>query len=171
MLLLILTETASLRWFVASVTRNGVAFPLLASAERDLAGYLDREIDEQVSFLRHRYCGVLQRGSDRIWGRQQKASNVLLIADAPFPSAFPEVTQRVAQNLVDWVSRPPLISAVAAADPDGVLSLQVLAGEDDPAAVELALSALPTLKQQMTQDSLWEQVPPAGNCKSEQTVS
>ena len=62
-MLVILVETVRLRWFVAAVGLDGVATPLLCSEADDLGPYRGLDFDEQVAFLRHRFCGVLQRGS------------------------------------------------------------------------------------------------------------
>src|SRR5262249_3886796 len=71
--LLVLVETARLRWFVAALGLDGQAVPLLRSEEGDLEKYRGLAFDEQVAFLRHRFCGVLQRGCDRLWARDSKA--------------------------------------------------------------------------------------------------
>ena len=52
--LLVLVETARLRWFVASLGLDGRATPLLRSEVGDLDKYLSLPFDEQVSFVVNR---------------------------------------------------------------------------------------------------------------------
>jgi len=53
-LLTVLIETASLRWYVAGIGLEGEPLPLLKSEAGNLSPYLGLPFDEQVSFLRHR---------------------------------------------------------------------------------------------------------------------
>src|SRR5437764_7082220 len=97
-LLLVLVETARLRWFVASLGLDGRAAPLLRSEAGDLDKYLSLPFDEQGSFLRHRFCGVLQRGCDRLWGRSSKACQFVIVFDGLLPDATRTPTQAVAAH-------------------------------------------------------------------------
>ena len=69
-LLTVLIDTSRLRWYVAGIRLDGEPLPLLRSEAGNLSPYLGIPFDDQVSFLRHRLSGVLQRGCDRLWGRQ-----------------------------------------------------------------------------------------------------
>ena len=108
-LLTVLIETASLRWYVAGISLAGEALPLLKSEAGNLSPYLGVPFDEQVSFLRHRLSGVLQRGCDRLWGRQKKPCQIVFVADGPFVQASAELTARVAEHFVEWMTRPPVV--------------------------------------------------------------
>jgi hypothetical protein len=105
-LLVVLIETAEFRWWVAGVSLAGETWPLLRSDRGNLRTYVVLPFDEQVSFLRHRMCGVLQRGSDRLWGLSKKPCQIVFIADANFPEAEPELTLRLAEHFVLWMASP-----------------------------------------------------------------
>jgi hypothetical protein len=107
--LVVLVEAARLRWFVAGIGLEGTPFPLLRSEEGDLSPYQGLDFDEQVSFLRHRFCGVLQRGCDRLWARDRKASQFVFVFGGPLPGATAALTERVADHLVQWMLNPPVV--------------------------------------------------------------
>src|SRR5262245_37906977 len=107
-LLVVLVETAQLRWFVAALGLDGRVTPLLRSEVGDLEKYLGLEFDEQVAFLRHRFCGVLQRGCDRLWARDCKACQFVLVFEGLVPEATGALTQAVADNLTLWLMNPPV---------------------------------------------------------------
>ena len=108
-LLTILIDTTRMRWLAGGISFDQQVFPLLASQDYDLAGYRDMEFDEQASFLRHRFCGALQRGCDRLWGLQKKACQFVFLTDQIFPDAPPALTDRIAEHLVQWMTNPPVI--------------------------------------------------------------
>jgi hypothetical protein len=108
-LLTVLIETTKLRWHVVGIGLSGEPLPLLVSEPGNLSPYLDIPFDDQVSFLRHRLSGVLQRGCDRLWGRQKKPCQIVFVADGPFVKASTELTPRVAEHLVEWMTRPPVV--------------------------------------------------------------
>jgi hypothetical protein len=108
-LLTVFVETATLRWFVAGIASSGAALPLICSEPGNLQPYLGIVLDEQVNFLRHRFAGVLQRGCDRLWGRQQKPHQIVFVTDAPFAQASPELTRRVAEHFVAWMTNPRVV--------------------------------------------------------------
>ncbi len=157
-LLTVLIETTGLRWYVAGINLAGEPLPLLKSEAGNLNPYLGLPFDEQVSFLRHRLSGVLQRGCDRLWGRQKKPCQIVFVADGPFAQAAPELTRRVAEHFVEWMTRP----RVAFFTSDGgfaageELSLQVVAGELDEQLRMPLEAGLPALLAAMDQPDAWE---------------
>ncbi|QDU73626.1 hypothetical protein Pan97_06020 [Bremerella volcania] len=108
-LLTVLIETATLRWYVAGIDQEGTTTPLLCSQEGDLSPYIGESFDEQASFLRHRLSGVLQRGCDRLWGKMMKPFEIVFVADNPFPEADEDLTQRVADHFDQWMTSPPVV--------------------------------------------------------------
>jgi hypothetical protein len=148
-LLVVLIEASRLRWFVAAIDPDGRAEPLLRSEVGDLDNYRGLDFDEQVSFLRHRFCGVLQRGCDRLWARQQKARQFAFVFDEPLPEPTGRLTGAVAQHFLEWLLNPPAVVYTGALDRvagtiDTVLEGQLRAGlgalwaaRDAPAAWEL----------------------------------
>src|SRR5437899_1907017 len=113
-MLVVLVETARLRWFVASVPRDGPSVPLICSEDDDLGKYRDLDFDEQVAFLRHRFCGVLQRGCDRLWARTCKACQFVFVFEGPVPAATGELTRAIADHFVQWMLNPPVAVFVSA---------------------------------------------------------
>jgi hypothetical protein len=144
-LLLVLVETDRLRWFVASVGLDGRATPLLRSEVGDLDRYRGLAFDEQVAFLRHRFCGVLQRGCDRLWARGEKARQFVILFEAPLAEPTGGLTRAVAEHFALWMLNPPVGVFVS---PNGFTAggpsrLEKLAGEldgalDPPLAASLA---------------------------------
>ncbi|NLX99482.1 MAG: hypothetical protein GXY83_25380 [Rhodopirellula sp.] len=108
-LLTVLIETACLRWGVAGISLSGDPLPLLLSEPGDLKPYVGIQLDEQVSFLRHRLSGVLQRGCDRLWAKQKKPCHIVFITDGLFTDAATELTERVAAHFVEWMTNPPVV--------------------------------------------------------------
>jgi len=159
-LLTVLIETASLRWCVAGIGLEGDPLPLLKSEAGNLRPYLGLPFDEQVSFLRHRLSGVLQRGCDRLWGRQKKPCHIVFVADGPFAQAAAELTGRVAEHFVEWMTRPPVafficVTGFAAGTTP---SLQPVAGELNDQlrqSLDAGLSALLTV---MDRQEAWETI-------------
>jgi len=108
-LLTVLIETATFRWYVAGIDQEGQTTPLLCSQEGDLAGYVGESFDEQASFLRHRLSGVLQRGCDRLWGKMMKPQEIVFVADNPFQEASEDLTRRVADHFDQWMTSPEVV--------------------------------------------------------------
>ncbi|MCA9065325.1 MAG: hypothetical protein KDA96_19790, partial [Planctomycetaceae bacterium] len=156
----ILIQTGNLQWYVASVSMDGFVQPLLVSEPGDLATYQGQEFDEQVSFLRHRFCSILQRGCDRVWGRMQKPCQVIFIADGEFPQALPELSRRVATNVVDWVAKPPVISLIISDRTDDNLwgHAQILAGTISDDHQHLLAMHLPQIRDEQSHAERWERV-------------
>ena len=158
-LLVVLVETSRLRWFVAALGLDGQAAPLLRSDVGDLEKYRGLDLDGQVSFLRHRFCGVLQRGCDRLWARGLKACQFAFVFESPVAEPTGQLTAAIAEHFTQWLLNPPvavLVSAdgfdtpaprldMVAGGLDAPLDVllrnhlgALLAARDDPAAWELA---------------------------------
>ena len=167
-LLTVLIETLNLRWYVAGIGLTGEAWPLLKSEVGNLSPYIGVAFDEQVSFLRHRLSGVLQRGCDRLWGRQQKPCQIVFVADGVFAHAAPELTQRVAEHFVEWMTSPPVVfftseNGFAIAGP---WSLTRVAGDLEESPWASLHAGLPALRVALDQPDLWELAPPKGGGSS-----
>jgi hypothetical protein len=156
-LLLVLVETARLRWLVAGVGLDGTAFPLLRSEDGDLSAYRGVGFDEQVSFLRHRFCGVLQRGCDRLHARDKKACQFVLVFEGLLPDEHGELTQAVAEHFVQWMLNPPVAlftsgNGFGPAPPE----LNRVAGELTPELERLLHSRLGELLAARADEGRWE---------------
>jgi hypothetical protein len=167
-LLIVLIETEELRWFVAGVTLDGDSIPLLCSEPADLDAYIGAPFDEQVSFLRHRLSGVLQRGCDRLWGRQMKPCQIVFLADGPFKQAAPELAQRVGEHFVEWMASPPVVFLTTDGSfaPTANPSMNPLAGHLQPSHREALLAGLPQLDAATALTDQWELAPNKGKKKS-----
>jgi hypothetical protein len=157
-LLVVFVETSRLRWFVAAIGQDGVVLPLVCSEEGNLSPYLDLSFDEQVAFLRHRLCGVLQRGCDRLWARMKKAQQIAIVLERPLDRCPENLTQRVADHFVEWMSNPPVAFFVREQSvADGELPrLNCLAGELTASWQSLLSAALTSLLAATADSSLWE---------------
>jgi hypothetical protein len=160
-LLVVLVETSQLRWFVAAVGPDGVATPLLRSEVGDLDKVLGNDFDEQVSFLRHRLCGVLQRGCDRLWARQWKASQFVFVFEGPFPGATEQLTRAAAEHFVEWLLNPPVVVYVSnnGFGGDEAPRLDRVAGEIDLPAGQRLHDCLGTLLAAREAGQAWELSP------------
>ncbi|MCP4170083.1 MAG: hypothetical protein GY758_04835 [Fuerstiella sp.] len=161
-LLTILIETKRMRWLAGGISLDHCVFPLLASHDDDLAGYRSMKFDEQASFLRHRFCGALQRGCDRLWGLQKKACQFVFLTDSVFPDAPPELTTRIADHLAQWMTNPPVAFFSVGSASFDVRPLEVtrLAGQITTEFSDALELGLPLLVDAATQADQWEQVPP-----------
>lgn len=158
--LAVIIETVNQKWFVAGIPFTGQPIPLLCSDPGNLSPYVGLEFDEQVSFLRHRLSGVLQRGCDRLWGRMMKARQIVFLTDGDFADASEELTKRVAEHFAEWMSRPPVAFYRCQqgwpAHPDTQLNL--LAGTIDDQSNQALRDGLPTLIHSLSKADLWELV-------------
>ena len=160
-LLTVLIETAELRWYVAGISLAGEPIPLLRSQTGNLGAYVGTSFDEQTSFLRHRLSGVLQRGCDRLWGRLMKPCQIIFLADGPFVQAAPELTNRVAEHFVEWMTNPPVVFFTSG---NGFArheapSLERIAGDLDSVYRKAMDSGLPALLDTMHEPDAWELSP------------
>lgn len=107
-LLVVLIETIPLRWYAVAIGAEGRVIPLLRSDNGNLDQYRGLEPDAQLSFLRHRVAGVLQRGCDRLYPKGMKVTHFLLIADGDYPNAAAGTTSGLAKHFVEWMINPPV---------------------------------------------------------------
>ena len=152
-LLLILVETARLRWFVAAVGLDGTTTPLICSEPDDLEKYRGLDFDEQVAFLRHRFCGVLQRGVDRLWGRNAKACQFAFVFEEPLPEPTGKLTQTLAAHFAEWMLKPPV---AVFAGTSTLPRLDKLAGTIDAPLEELLRRQLPAVLSACRDPNAWE---------------
>lgn len=160
-LLVVLVETARLRWYVAGIGLDGEALPLMRSELGNLDPYLRLPLDEQISFLRHRFSGVLQRGCDRLWGRQKKPCQIVFVTDGPFVQAEPELTRRVAEHFVVWMTNPPVVFFVnrQGFQPQEPITIELVEGDIDAAFRNALESGLPRLAAATQKPEAWELAP------------
>jgi hypothetical protein len=152
-LLVVLVQTSRLRWFVAAVDPDGKAVPLLRSEVGDLEKYRGLDFDGQVCFLRHRFCGVLQRGCDRLWGRGLKARQFAFVFEEPLPEPTGQLTAAVAEHFVEWLLSPPVVVYA------GAERLDRVAGTIDAPLEELLRSCLGALLAARDDPDAWELAP------------
>lgn len=160
-ILVVLIDTGKLSWHLGGIRLNGEPVPLLKSAGGDLDAYQGLEMDHQVSFLRHRLAGVLQRGCDRLFSHQMKASHFVFIADGTYPHAADEVTERLADHFVQWMMNPPVTYLLA---PDGLTESvtgmpKVVAGTLPENVAAALKEGLPKLTRAISDPDRWECVP------------
>jgi hypothetical protein len=160
-LLLVLVEAARLQWFVASIGLDGRTLPLLRSEEGDLAKYLGMSFDEQVDFLRHRLCGVVQRGCDRLWARDLRACQFVFLFEGPLADATGELTQSVADHFSVWMAKPPAVTFLCPAEREGEAAppLRKLAGELPPTLERLLQTGLQKVLAAQVDNAAWEVSP------------
>ncbi len=157
-LLTVLIESVTRRWSVAGITADGRGVPLMCTEPGDFDAVVGQTLDEQASYLRHRLSGVLQRGCDRLWGRQMKPKQIVFVADEALKQSHPNLTQRVADHFVEWMTSPPVaffVTDLQRSD-DDTPTLDPIAGELDQAAQDNLTTALPTLIQTLQDREAWE---------------
>ncbi len=150
-MLLVLVESARLRWFVASIGLDGRTTPLLCSEVNDLEKYRELPFDEQVAFLRHRFCGVLQRGCDRLWARNLKARQFVFVFEGLLAEPTGELTRAVAGHFAEWLLNPPVAVFVRAT------GFERLAGHLDEALDALLHAHLDEVVAAQEAPDTWEQ--------------
>ncbi|QDV47611.1 hypothetical protein Enr13x_75220 [Stieleria neptunia] len=157
-LLTVLIESATRRWSVAGVTLDGRAVPLMCTEPGDFDPVVGATLDEQTSYLRHRLSGVLQRGCDRLWGRQMKPRHIVFVADDGLEQSHPNLTQRVADHFAEWMTSPPVAFFICTDgwSGDAEFTLDAVAGELDPTHYEILTKALPPLIKKLDDRQAWE---------------
>lgn len=159
--MVVLVETAALRWAAAGLTLDGQPLPLVRSEAGDLEPYLGLPFDEQVSFLRHRLSGVLQRAVNHLWARQKKPCQCVFVFESKLPHAAAELTERVADHFVQWMANPPVVAFLSedGFSAQSAAKLTKLAGElDQPLAVPFAESVV-QLFAKLSDADAWELIP------------
>jgi len=160
-ILVVLIEAEKLRWFVVGLGLDGLLAPLICSDEGDLSPYCALAFDEQVSFLRHRFCGVLQRGCNRLWEQQKKACQFVFLFEGLMPAAQaaePELlTEKIADHMVEWMLNPPVavLTCDPAAQPAG---LDRMAGELDSTLEVILRGHLGALREVRQVADAWDVV-------------
>ena len=159
-LLVVLVESSRLRWLAGGIDFNNDVYPLLVSEDDNLSDYLTKEFDEQVSFLRHRFCSVVQRACDRLWGIHKKAIHFVFVVEHDFPDAPSELTDRVSSHLADWMTNPPVCfySVDEGTFDARPLNLTSRAGNLDHEGLETLQAALPKLCDARNNSDSWELV-------------
>jgi hypothetical protein len=157
-LLIVLVESTRLRWFTAALGFDGVVSPLLCSEAGDLATYQGLDFDEQTSFLRHRFCNVLQRGCDRLWPVGKKAAQFVFLFEGALPDTTEELTLRVAEHFVMWLLDPPVVvfTSEGGFDSSPEPRLHRLAGEIDCSLADVLQNGLVPLFALATDLQRWE---------------
>ncbi|TWT66558.1 hypothetical protein [Allorhodopirellula solitaria] len=161
-LLVVMIDTASLRWHVAAIGSGAQVIPLLRSEDGNLDEYRDLEPDAQLSFLRHRFAGVLQRGCDRLYPKQMKVSHFLLIADGHYPDAQPDTTARLAAHFVDWMINPPVTYLLHQGEfredsvTESLDSLETVAGELPETVAASLWAGWAEMVELLSQPDCWE---------------
>jgi hypothetical protein len=160
-LLVVLVETARLRWSVAAIGQDGSLMTLLRSETGDLEEYRRFAFDDQIAFLRHRFCGVLQRGCDRIWTRSARASQFVFVFDQPLPDQTGMLTQALASHLAHWMNNPPVVvyRKSQLADQLEDPKLEKIAGHIDLPHEALLLGRFRELLAAVSSSDAWELVP------------
>ena len=59
-----------------------------------------------------RFCGVLQRGCDRLWARSSKACQFVIVFEGLIPEPTGTLTQAVAEHYATWMLTPPAAVAL-----------------------------------------------------------
>jgi hypothetical protein len=155
--LVVLVEAARLRWFVAGLGLDGGSFPLLRSEEGDLSPYQGLDFDDQVSFLRHRFCGILQRGCDRLWARDSKACQFVFVFGGLLPGTTATLTERVADHFVQWMLNPPVAVFACEGGLDSCATPRTpLAGQLDAPLQKLLDDGLAGLIVATAEEGAWE---------------
>jgi hypothetical protein len=157
-LLLVVIKSASQQWFVAGIDLDGTIVPLVRSEPHNLDQYVGQSDDEQLSFLRHRLSGAMQRGCDRLWARNAKATRIVLIADSDLPESDAGLLPRLAEHFHTWMTRPPVsfYRGRGNATIDDFDSLECLVGEVTAEHAAALKQAMGSLCEQMAADDCWE---------------
>lgn len=158
-LIVVLIIAARQQWYVAGVSAlDGSLDCLVRSDEFNLDRYRDGDEDEQVSFLRHRLSGAMQRGFDRLWAKNAKASRIVLIADDHLPAASETLWARLAEHLNLWMTQPPITFLLGTGHESiAVLDeLNCLVGHLGPEDQQHLAQSLPGLLRQLSSPDGWE---------------
>lgn len=159
-LLVILLRAEVHQWFAGGIALDGTAWPLLRSEPGNYDDFVPMEFDEQVSFLRHRMAGVLQRGCDRLWGQKRKPCHIVFVADQPLGGHGQDLTFRLADHFVTWMSSPPVAFFVGQKgfDPHQPETMDLIAGNLNLKRHDALHAGLHRLWEQTQSPEDWEVV-------------
>ena len=158
-LIVVVILAARQQWYVAGISMvDGSVDCLVRSEPSNLDAYVGQESDAQLSFLRHRLSGALQRGFDRIWAKGCKASRIVMIADDSLPESTPDLMKRLAEHFEVWMTRPPVtfLQGQGSLQIEDLQSLEWLVGAMDDDETRMLQEKLPVLKDQILQSDAWE---------------
>lgn len=157
-LLVVVVDTDNLAWFVAGIGLDGTLFPLLRSEADDLSPYVGLDTDEQLIFLRHRLCGVLQRGCDRLFPLGMKACQFVFLFQGRLPDTAADLTERVADHFVQWMLNPPVVVYTTPRHhgSNGTSLLEKLAGDIDAPYLDVLRAARRKLLVATADNARWE---------------
>lgn len=160
-LLAVVILTEPKQWFVAGLTDHDAVLPLVCSEEGNLDDYVGLHGDEQLSFLRHRIAGAIQRGFDRLFARQAKAQRIILIVDNDFPDADATLLDRLAEHFHTWMARPP-VSCYRGQGFSGATdfdTLDCVIGRPNEADEAQLRTSMAVLVQMTGEPEHWERIP------------
>jgi hypothetical protein len=159
--LVVLVDTRELCWFVGFIGLDGQVVPLLRSETGDLERYRGLDFDEQLAFLRHRFCGVLQRGCDRLWAREKKAQQFVIVFEQDLAEETGQLTPRIAEHFADWMLNPPVAVFRSGSELHAGQSqrLDQLAGDIAPPLKEVFRASLDGLLAAREDAGVWEVAP------------
>lgn len=151
-------RTEQQQWFLAEITLSGDATPLLRSEPGSFQEHLGQPLDDQVALLRHRLAGALQRGCDRLWGRNCKAAHIVIVADGDFDESVPELTQAIADHFHVWMTRPPVtfLQLPRSTAADRPAEEKTLVGHLEPDEQSALRKGLPVVVEAMDFPDRWE---------------
>ena len=160
-LLAVVIKASTGQWFVAAIYLDGSAEPLVRSEPGNLDSYVGQCDDEQLSFLRHRLSGAMQRGCDRLWARDAKAARIVLIADDDLPDSGDDLLSRLAEHFHTWMTSPPVsfYRGHGEATIEDLQSLDCLVGSPGNTERDCLQRALPQLCRQLADANGWEVIP------------
>jgi len=146
-------------WSVAAIDQQKTVTPLVQSQSGDLKSWVTGNPDERTSFLRHRIAGVLQRGTDRLWGNRQKARLFCILFPTMTEHTDGDIIQSVAQHFCTWLLKPPVVCLQYS---DGRQLVELASNSEEPHADELT-TAFAELQTLAANAAGWELAPPAKN--------
>jgi hypothetical protein len=157
MILTLIVVAKPQQWFLAAVDLRGHVHRLLCSEPGDLAAYEGLPFDDQMSFLRHRICGVLQRGHDRLWPVDRKACQFVFLFAGDLPGTDAELIPRLADHFAEWMLSPPAVVFTLEHGLNAkVTEIRQLAGSMDSRYRNALTEAFPSLLHAATDPASWE---------------
>ncbi|MEM8668460.1 MAG: hypothetical protein AAGG48_13160 [Planctomycetota bacterium] len=158
-LIVVVIIAARQQWFVAGVSLADAKLDCFVKSEpANLDDYVGKSPDEQLSFLRHRLSGAMQRGFDRLWAKHRKAHRIVLIADEDLPDSAAGLLPNLANHLDTWMTRPPIsfFRGEGHGQFDELDQLSCLVGPLNTEEAASLQEQLPALKAALEADASWE---------------